>query len=249
MNILFADIETSPILCYTWGTWDQRVANNQVVEDWSILGVGWAKDDGPVVYADCSQRRSPRDDRGLLKLIWRLLDWADVVVAHNGKSFDVRKINARFIALGMRPPSPYQVVDTKIIAKRVGMFTSGKLDWLAPLAGSRKDKHGEFPGFELWAEVMKRNPRAWAEMRKYCIQDVEALRAVYKMLRAWDKTHPSRLRDDDRPACPSCGSAEVQARGTLSTRVARYRRWHCTACGAWSKGARVKDVKATLKGV
>ena len=65
-----------------------------------------------------------RDDKPLLKGIRDLLDEADIVIAQNGKSFDVRKVNARLIQHGFQPPSPYRVVDTMLVAKKYFAFTS-----------------------------------------------------------------------------------------------------------------------------
>lgn len=248
VKTIYCDIETSPLLVYTWGTFDQTVAINQIVKDWTVLGMGWAEDGKPVEYADCRDRRDPRDDKRLMKTIHRVLDEADVVVAHNGASFDVRKINARLAHHGMSPPSPYKVVDTKRIAKRSFWFTSNRLEWLAPLAGSAKSKHGKFPGFELWAEVMKGNQEAWAEMETYCRQDVEALRALHVRLQGWDKTAPNRgLQSPGAQVCPKCGSARVHKRGQMTTAGGIYSRFQCQDCGGWSRGAKVPG-KAVLKG-
>ena len=38
-KILVWDIETSPLLSYTWGLWDQNVI--RVKEEWSLLSVAW----------------------------------------------------------------------------------------------------------------------------------------------------------------------------------------------------------------
>src|SRR5688572_13848342 len=36
-RILFFDIETAPIQAYIWGTFDQTVGLNQIIEDWFVL--------------------------------------------------------------------------------------------------------------------------------------------------------------------------------------------------------------------
>ncbi len=45
------------------------------------------------------------DDDRIIKHLWQLMDQADIVVAHNGKRFDVPKMNSRFILAGLPPTS------------------------------------------------------------------------------------------------------------------------------------------------
>jgi len=35
-KILLFDIETAPILAYTWDIWDQNIALNQIKQDWFV---------------------------------------------------------------------------------------------------------------------------------------------------------------------------------------------------------------------
>jgi len=45
------------------------------------------------------------DDSGILREIWKMLDEADIVITQNGRKFDQKKLNARFILNGFKPPS------------------------------------------------------------------------------------------------------------------------------------------------
>ena len=105
-KILTIDIETAPMLGYVWGLWDNNVALNQIHTDWYILAFAakWM-DSKDVIYFDQRDQKNMEDDKVLLKKIWRLLDEADVIITQNGKSFDEKRINARFILNGMKPPS------------------------------------------------------------------------------------------------------------------------------------------------
>jgi predicted RNA-binding Zn-ribbon protein involved in translation (DUF1610 family) len=236
-RIVTIDIETFPNLVFTWGLWKQTVAVNQIVRDWSLASICWKwLGDKKTHYVDCSER--PDDDMPVLKAAWKVLDEADIVVGQNSKHFDIRKLNARFIEKGMDPPSPFKQIDTKVEAAKVAMFTSNRLEWLsAHLTDTPKDKHKEFPGFELWLECMKGNPKAWAAMKRYNPRDVEATEKVYLKLRPWIVGHPSVavLMDDKKPRCPKCGSDKVQKRGPQTTQSGLYTRYQCTACGGWGR--------------
>lgn len=250
-KIITLDIETSPIIAYCWSLWKQNIGLNQIIRDWSILSYS-AKTLGSdtIRYKDVSKQKDFYDDRKLLKALWKELDEADIVVTQNGIRFDHRKINARFIAMGMPPPSPFKMVDTKVEASKVAMFTSNKLEWLAQaLTDERKLSHGKFPGFLLWTECLKGNPEAWAEMREYNPQDIIATEEVYLKLRPYIVGHPNvNVYDDDETVrCPKCGSHDIVKRGTYTTQVCEYQRYKCNGCGGWSRGRFTQNTLAKRK--
>jgi hypothetical protein len=179
-----------------------------------------------------------------------LLDKADIVVAQNGKRFDIPRLNSRLIQSGYGPYSPVRVVDTLQVAKAQFGFTSNKLAWTSErLTDAPKSKHKKFPGFELWEQCLKDNPAAWAEMKKYNIQDVVATEKLYKKLRPWINNHPNlgvyRSGDGkDLPhVCPSCASSNVVKWGAYATQQGSYQRYHCKECGGWSRGRKKVERK------
>jgi len=253
-KILILDIETAPVLAYVWRTFKENISWDQVSTDWYILSFAakWL-DDAHVLYYDQSRKRDIEDDQALMRKLHKLLDQADIVVAHNGKKFDVRKIKARFILNGFPPPSPFKVVDTLLEARREFAFTSNRLvaltDQLCP--EEKKDEHKEFPGFALWAECLKGNRDAWRAMKTYNEQDVRALEALYLKLRPWIVGHPNVAAyvDPERVSCPKCGSTNVERRGYSFTQTSKYQRYHCRDCGGWSRGrltTNTKDVRGNL---
>jgi RNase H-like protein len=250
-RIAVYDIETAPNLVYTWGLFKQMVSPKQIVRDWSLLSICWKwLGEKQVHYIDCEA--DPLDDSTLLAKAWELFDEADILVGQNSKHFDTRKMNARFIEMGFPPYSPIREIDTKVEASNLAMFTSNKLEWLAPhLTDVEKDQHNEFPGFELWTECLNGNPRAWAAMRKYNPQDVIATEKLYLKLRPWIKGHPNVGNYDDgpEPRCNACGSTNLQHRGHRYTQVGKYPRLQCNDCGKWNHGRfseHTKEKRASL---
>src|SRR4029078_8668904 len=82
-----------------------------------------------------SDRLTPREaknqnDKRIVKNLWKLLNEADVVIAHNGDRFDLPKINARFLIHQIKPPSHYETIDTLKTARRKFGLTSNKLDYI-----------------------------------------------------------------------------------------------------------------------
>lgn len=162
---LVIDIETSPIEGYFWQLFDQNIAPNQITADWSILSYSakWL-DSTKMMYADTGGRGKSkvRDDKRLTREIVELLEESDIVVGQNHKRFDLKKIHARMLLHDIPPYSPIRVVDTKIeVGRRFGV-TSKRLEWLSKIyTKTKKGKHREFPGFEMWEACLADNPRAW----------------------------------------------------------------------------------------
>lgn len=243
------DIETSPIEAYVWSLWKVNIGLNQIIKEWSVMSYCY-KDLGKkkIHYDDTSQEADPRDDRRLMQGLHDLLSTVDIIIAQNGKAFDLKKINARFIELGMLPVAPIKVIDTMLIAKDVAKFTSNRLAWLSEhLTDTPKDEHKEFPGMELWSECLKGNPRAWKVMKKYNCIDVPATEKLYLKLRPYMVGHPNvaAYYNDDNTRCPRCGSTDlkVMAKPAL-TQVSEYTRYQCSSCGGFARSRYTKNSKA-----
>jgi hypothetical protein len=240
-RVLLFDIETSPILAYVWGLWEQNVALNQIHTDWHVLSwsAKWLNDPpSKVMYMDQRDAKNIEDDKRILAALWKLLDEADIVVTQNGKQFDVKKLNARFILHGMQPPSPYKHIDTLEIAKKNFGFTSNKLEFMTDKLNKKykKLKHEKFAGFELWRQCLAGNRAAWNEMRKYNKYDVLALEELYHKLLPWDSSAPNfSLYHDGTDHVCRCGSSDLERRGFHYTQKGKFRKFRCRSCGAWSR--------------
>ena len=186
---LILDVETRPLTAYIWETGEQHVSLKQVQEDWTILAwsAKWlGAPASSIVYYDL--RKNPKgSDLSILKPLWKLLDQADIIITQNGKAFDSKKINARFMLNGMKPPKPYTHIDTYLLVKKVAAFTSNSLEYLTSkfCTKHKKTSHGKFPGMNLWIECLKGNKEAWDEMKKYNIEDVLSTEELYLKIRAW----------------------------------------------------------------
>ena len=242
MKALVIDIETAPLESYTWGIWDQNVGLDQIKTEWSILSYAAKWVAGKEVFFNHTGGRGAkkvRDDKPLMADLWNMLDTADIVVAQNGARFDIKKINARLVIHGFGPYSPIRVIDTLSVAKKHFGFTSNKLAWMSKyLTETKKSEHKKYPGFELWLECLKDNPKAWGEMRKYNIQDVVATEQLYLKQRPWISNHPNAatFNYSEAPQCPKCSSPRLQARGFSVLQAGKYQRFQCQECGGWSRG-------------
>lgn len=240
-KVLLLDIETSPIIASIWSIWNQDVPLNMIEKDWSILSYA-AKWFGEktIHYQDVRGQKDVNDDSKILKGIWKLLDEADVIVTQNGKKFDIKKLNARFIINGMKPPSPFKHIDTKQIASKNFAFTSNKLEYMAQKLGlkQQKSKHKKFAGFELWRQCLANNIEAWKEMEHYNKQDVLTLEELYVKLRGWDNggINFNIYLDEHALCCGTCQSTNLEKKGFLVTKTGKFQRFRCLDCGTNARG-------------
>lgn len=236
-KILLLDIENSPNLAYVWGKYQQDVV--QFEREWFILSYAykWLNDTKVQAKAlpDYKKvfKKDSTNDEELLKDLWKILNEADIIIAHNGDEFDIKKINARFVFHGLTPPAPYKTIDTLKVARRYFQFTSNKLGDLAEHL--KVGKKMETGGFELWIQCIKENLKAWKKMVEYNKQDIVLLEKVYYALRPWDTYHPNMGVYLQENVCSKCGSNKLQSRGTYVAKSLLYNRFQCQDCGSWMR--------------
>lgn len=253
-RICYLDIETAPSLGWVWQKYQTDVIAFEA--DWYILSCSilWNDEKKPQTY--ClpdfpGYKKDPENDIHLIEKIREALDAADLVIAHNGDSFDLPKIRARMAFHHLAPPSPFKTYDTLRVARRLFAFTSNKLNDLGVyLQAGEKVPTG---GFDLWLRTMRGDKEAWAKMRKYNGQDVILLRNVYNELKIWDPAHPNiSLNKNEDLCCPVCGHSKyIERRGFLNLQSFRAQRFICNkkkgGCGKWSSGKRERIQVQLLK--
>ena len=249
-KIVFIDVETSPLLGYAWGSYDVNILS--VIEPVKIIcfAYKWLGDSRVTVRAlsDYSEYKPGIvNDKDLVREFWEVLDTADVVIAHNGDSFDIKVANARFIANGLNAPSDYKSVDTLKVAKKYFKFNNNTLNELGQYLN--EGKKAPTGGFETWMKCMAGDTKAWGIMKKYNAQDIELLERVYLRLRPFIQNHPNlnlisppKIKKTDMP-CTVCQSVNTVRRGFSVTKAGRYQRYQCNDCASWSSGPYEKVYK------
>lgn len=250
-KILILDVELAPITAHVWRIFDETIGLNQIEKDWSILS--WAakwhgKDD--IFYADMRNHCADlQNDSVILQKLWDLMDEAELIIGHNLKRFDLKKINTRFLKAGLKPTNKPGALDTLVMAKSQFAFTSNKLEYIASFLGvGEKSKHKKFHGFELWSECMRGNPEAWEEMELYNKNDVIITERVFDKLSPYCKTiNRNAWRSDRDNLVCSCGSENLQSAGTRGNNQGIYYRIRCRDCGKSFKSKQAITTKAQRK--
>lgn len=225
MKILLYDIETSPNIGYTWERWEQNVI--QFIKERELLSYAykWLGEK----EVKCVSREGQKNDKKLVASLHALFQEADILIAHNGKSFDDKIAKARMLYHGMQPPRILQSVDTKVAAKTYFKFNGNGLEDLGVfLKLGKKVKH---PGFEMWLGCMANKKSSWKQMVKYNKQDVILLEKVYLRLKPWIHNHP-RLSSIST-GCPNGPSHNTVKRGYRATQSTVKQQMHCKDCGSW----------------
>ena len=232
-KILIFDVETAPLKAYVWRRWKQNISIDQTVSEWFMIS--WAAKwlDSKGIISECltPQEIIEEDDKRIIRQLWTLFDEADIVIAHNGRRFDVPHANARFVLLGLLPPSPYTQIDTLEVVRKQFNFSSNKLDALAKYFGI-ENKDGT--DFELWKKCMEGDQESLNYMKEYNKKDVVILEKIYLKIRPWIKNHPNAglYLENEEETCPYCGSTDLADTGTFSyTGVSKFSNVRCSKCG------------------
>lgn len=240
VKILFWDIETLPHKSYHWDWWGINVSPMiHNIELGFMLSHAWSWGiDGEVHSSILTPEEiEKRDDTRIVLEMRSLFDNADVIIAHNGKRFDVKKANASFARLGLTPPSPYKVIDTVRISKKFFNLPSHSLAFLCEYFNLGVQKV-ENEGFKLWDRCYKGDTEALELMRVYNCGDIPTLRKLYLFLRAWgnDGVDISALVDSDKLTCPTCGGHDVvDTEKTVLAGRKLHKVYRCHGCLSQSK--------------
>jgi hypothetical protein len=240
-RVLLVDIETAPIIMASWVLWEASAV--WVERDTYIMCVAykWQHEKTIRVLAlpdYAGYERNRHCDKKLCADLWKLLDQADVVVAHNGNAFDIKKINSRLAVHGHHSPSSYKKVDTLQIARSVFKFDSNKLDNLGRYLGEGRKIPNT--GAALWRGCCDGDAKSWQVMKRYNKQDVALLQRCYDRLKGWAPNHPNLNIISGRDACQTCQSTNVKKRGPLPVKGGFKQRFQCSDCGSWSTGPVIK---------
>lgn len=244
-RVLVLDIETSPLEVYVWQLKDQYIDVSQLKKDWHIMAwaAKWLNDPAnSTVYYDLRHTKNG-DDKAILKPLWKLLNEADIVLTQNGKEFDSKKINARFMLHGMTPPKPYEHMDTYKVVKKLAAFTSNKLEYLTDKFCTKYKKlsHKKFPGLSLWIECLNGNKEAWDEMKKYNIHDVLSVEEFYNKIKAWAASVGPQIYTASASSCGTCDYRGKMVEGKpRRAKKYSYRQHSCPNCGSWQIAERIK---------
>lgn len=178
-------------------------------------------------------KKDINDDYELVKAASKILQTADVIVTHNGKSFDFKFLQTRLLYHGLPPLPKILHIDTKNESKKNLYAFNNSLNILAKaFTNTKKLDNG---GWDLWVDVHAKKASAMKLMKEYCMQDVVTLEALFERLKPMITSLPNAnmfYKENNR--CPKCGSQAVQKRGRRLAGNNIKQSFACLHCGGWS---------------
>ena len=233
-KIFVFDIETSTFTARLFSPKVSYVPHKNIIKDWFVIC--WAGSwlgEKKIIHDVVTQKEAlERDDERVCSSLWEIFNEADILVAHNGDRFDIKKMNYRFcIKHGFNPPLPYRTIDTLKESRKIFASTSHALDYLA--------KQLKIPaklstGFQLWIDCENGVKAALQEMDAYCRHDIEIGEEMYLKIRPWMKTgvNVGLYTNLHESVCPRCGSDDLMQEDKIATTGANaYKTYSCVDCG------------------
>ena len=230
-KILVFDIETSLVLAFVWGARDQFVQLDNIVEDWHAIS--WAAkwlNENKVMSACLTPAEAKRhDDKRVIKKLWKLFNEANVIIAHNGDNFDIKKMNWRWLVHGLNEPLPYKTVDTLKVSRQKFGATSKALDYLT---SQLQMPNKTDTNMKLWRECFWGDSKALKKMHSYNRNDVVIGEAFYLRILPYISNHPNLGLYSKSQVCRNCASPNLVPQLKMATTPANvYRAYRCSECG------------------
>ncbi len=235
-RILTFDIETSLMKVYAWRTGEQYVNASNIIDDWFVhcWAAKWLGEDKVLHAVQTPKEAKAKDDERIVKKMWKLINEADIIVGHNIKSFDLKKLNWRWLVHGLDEPMNYKPVDTLQIARSKFGASSRALDYLTK---ELKIPNKTDTNYELWKLCYAGNGKALKKMGLYCQNDILINEELYIRLRGWANTHPNLGLYYDKQVCRNCASPDLVPQLKLAVTPAnKYRTYRCAECGHAQRG-------------
>lgn len=170
-----------------------------------------------------------------MRTVWDAFDQADIIVGHNMGGFDEKHLMAGWAEMGLPAPSPYKIIDTLKVARRVFGFESNTLDALNKRLGveAKTDKYS----VAVARAAVGGDREAQEQLASYNRGDIIASEALYDRLRPYAKGLPHMGMWTDEPtACPNCGTPMTATGKTIHTLVQQYDGYACPSCGTHGRG-------------
>lgn len=180
-------------------------------------------------------KRNKRDDYIIAKKLHELMTEADVIVAHNGDSFDIKLANTLFIDHGLGPIPEKKSIDTLKLARKYFKFAGNDLDSLSKRFGGpgKVDRPD-------WILLTESNVDEIDKAATYCMEDVGELERVFTEIKPYAIRLPALKEHGDITQCHSCGSKRLHKRGSAFDGTKMYTRIKCQECGKEHKGKLVR---------
>ena len=230
MKIAYFDVENAPSLGWFYDLWKEGniVATEQ---PWFMLSFAWKHPNKDRIHCRAlpdysGYKRDKTNDYKLICDLWDLFNSHDILIGHNIRRFDTRKANARFIKWGLKPPSPYTILDSLVEYRKIAYLDRYGLDFIDRFNGGEGKM--ATTGWDMHRGAIEGNPACWRMMKGYNKVDVKKAQHNWEIIAPWKKYHA----EAGGRVCPNpiCGSVNIISRGPLRRSTTRHQ-FCCKTCG------------------
>lgn len=246
-RVLFIDIETIPTAMYGWEAYTRKSFNaleilmygfiicaaykwqhKKKVELVSVVDQAGYKPPlqyrkGGIFLHDISKQ-----EKALCKLLWDLLNEADIVVGQNVDQFDIKEMNVRFELYDLGVPGYYVTQDTLKMSRKSFRLPSHRLD--ARSRRFRNTKKLDHEGWEMWKGYMTGDQKFVNKMHRYNKKDTLLTEEDYASLLKWDnRVSVGVFANKGKPMCsrPGCGSRRLSRWGFYWSKTGKFQQYRC----------------------
>lgn len=232
-RICFIDLESSYNSGYFFGAYEQDINFTEIIQERHLHCAGYKFSDERTVHVisqlDNRKRwkKNIHDDYHVVSELMKVIEKADIIVAHNLFGFDLPMLQGRILLNGLKPLPEIKGLDTLRIARRHFKLPYNNLNYLAKVFGlGSKTENPK----GLWRDCFEGSEKAMRQMSKYNKNDVLLLEGIFKKLMPFVKFPRTK---EVQCQNPGCGSFEVQMRGYDVKKT--LRRFQCKQCFAWGQ--------------
>lgn len=232
-QILFYDIETSPLQAWVWGCGKQVVRHGQLVEkhdQYNIICITYCWNDGKPAK-ELHWDYDTQDSSKMIEEFDKIIQKADLTIGKNSDSFDVKHINTQRMLAGL-PGMPEWSMYTDDLQKQMKKhfyLPSYSLDYFSHMLGLGGKIKMEFAD---WIHIVQKTPgygrRAFKKMIDYGKKDVVDTRTLWNHCeKHFTPKFNAQTMQSGVLACRNCGSDNLYANGTRYLGNTKYQQYRC----------------------
>lgn len=233
VRILTIDIErmkgTASVEFWDLGDYKNRRLHADTVTSWPrTICAAWKWHGTPRVHFAAEWLDGGAE--AMLQATWAAYDEADIVVGHNLRGFDTKKLRGAWLEIGLPEPTPFKTIDTLTVAREFG-YESNTLDALCRRLGipAKTDRYD----VEVARAACAGNRAAQRKITRYNKGDIIATEGLYDFFRGHMPGHPHIAPASADPTCNQCGSTDLSLNEAKPHRAQSlaYPLYRCGNCG------------------
>lgn len=238
-KVITFDIETSLMKVTKFNLYPEFINHRSILEDWSVLTISYKFYDQKKIHKLKVSGKNYKNDKQILKKFIKILNQADIIVGHNIKKFDIKRLNMRLSYHGLDTISQdICVIDTYTEFKKVFGASSNRLDYIAKYYNLGSKTETSDSPTSLWFKIISekdiaKRDKYLTKMSNYNANDVLINELVFVKLFKYLKLKVFKAKEKNfNKICPKCGYTKTKRNGLKIKGGLTYQKYACFGCGS-----------------